>query len=63
MYEHKHDFQGGKRVAMESLDGGEWYLGYSPRNGHHASVEGPWEDWVALAKKIIEEDEKRKATK
>ena len=31
----------------------DWWVGYSPRNGIHASVEGPWEDWVLLAQQIL----------
>ena len=38
-----------------------WWVAYSPSNGHSATAEGPWEDWVALAKAILEEDTKRKA--
>lgn len=51
--------EGGRRCAVrqsEWLDG--WWVGTSPRNGDGALVEGPWEDWVALARNILEYDAK-----
>jgi hypothetical protein len=51
--------EGGRRCAIEDaseiIEG--WWVGYSPRNGRGASVEGPWGDWVALARAIITRDE------
>jgi hypothetical protein len=44
---------GGRRLAIRGsrhLD--DWYLPYSPRNGND-NAEGPWSDWVALAKEIL----------
>lgn len=62
------DIAGGRRCAITACnglnDGDEpdgWWVGYSPRNGMGGSVEGNWEDWVTLAKKILEEDERRRA--
>ncbi|MFK4760319.1 hypothetical protein ACI3KS_05225 [Microbacterium sp. ZW T5_45] len=48
---------GGRRLAVEasqSLD--NWWVGVSPRNGYGALVEGSWDDWVILAKKILAAD-------
>ena len=57
---------GGRRCGITSANGlnnGDepegWWVGYSPRNGYGAPVEGPWEDWVTLAKNILAEDERR----
>ena len=50
---------GGRRCAVrqsEAIDG--WWVGESPRNGEGACVEGPWEDWVTLARNILAYDEK-----
>ena len=45
---------GGYRCTIEQS---EWlpsyWVGYSPRNGQGACVEGPWCDWVALARNIL----------
>ena len=46
---------GGRRVALY-WHWPNWFVGYSPRNGLHASVEGPWEDWVTLARNILAAD-------
>jgi hypothetical protein len=35
-----------------------WWVAYSPRNGDGATAEGPWSDWVLLARLILEHDEK-----
>ena len=44
--------QGGRRCAIyRHWD--DWWVGISPRNGHGSSVEGPWEDWVRLALRIV----------
>lgn len=53
---------GGRRCALQSCPflGPDWFVGVSPRNGMFASVEGPWEDWVTLAKGILAEDERRR---
>lgn len=63
------DISGGRRcgvTASNGLNSGDdpdgWWVGYSPRNGLYASVEGPWEDWVNLARNIIAEDERHKST-
>lgn len=60
---------GGRRCGITAEnglnDGNEpdgWWVGYSPRNGMFASVEGDWADWVTLARNIIAEDERRKAS-
>lgn len=54
--------RGGRRVALRSSESlPDWYVGFSPRNGQNAAVEGTWEDWVTLAKAILAEDEARKA--
>jgi hypothetical protein len=48
---------GGRRCAIVKsawLD--DWYVGFSPRNGEGASVEGTWADWVELANNILEAD-------
>lgn len=53
---------GGRRCAVKQsawLD--EWWVGVSPRNGEGAVVEGPWGDWVALARNILAHDEKIRA--
>lgn len=31
----------------------DWFVGISPRNGHGASVEGPFEDWLTIAAGFI----------
>lgn len=43
---------GGYRCAIYRYSG-DWWVGISPRNGHGASVEGSWADWVELARNII----------
>ena len=62
------DIRGGRRCAITAAnglnDGNEpdgWWVGYSPRNGYGASVEGSWDDWVTLAKAILAEQERRTA--
>ena len=53
--------KGGKRLAVQESDYlNGWYVGHSPRNDSYCA-EGEWADWVTLAHKIIEEDEKRRA--
>lgn len=48
---------GGRRCAVGVCpwmgDAGAWWVGVSPRNGQHASVEGSWEDWVVMARGIL----------
>lgn len=44
---------GGRRCAVEIQASSGWWVGFSPRNGRHASVEGPPEDWEAMAKRIL----------
>ncbi len=52
----------GRRLGMfHSADMGDWYVSWSPRNAS-SCAEGGWADWVDLAKQILAEDEKRKAT-
>jgi hypothetical protein len=49
---------GAKRCGIQRsvwLDG--WFIPWSPRNDNE-NAEGPWSDWVNLARKIIEADEK-----
>ena len=51
-----------KRLGMfrsEVID--DWWCGYSPRNGYSGVAEGYWHEWVALARLILAEDERRKA--
>ncbi|MCW1431359.1 hypothetical protein [Novosphingobium sp. JCM 18896] len=48
---------GGRRCGVEKsawLDG--WFISWSPRNDNQ-NAEGPWEDWVSLAKAILAADE------
>lgn len=63
------DISGGRRCGITATNGlnegnepDGWWVGYSPRNGLYASVEGDWSDWVTLARKIIAEDDRRKAS-
>lgn len=43
---------GGRRCAVyRHWD--DWFVGISPRNGQHASVEGSFDDWCALAAGIL----------
>lgn len=46
------EIRAGRRCAIfhHSTD---WWVGISPRNGHGSAVEGPWEDWVRLARGIL----------
>lgn len=54
--------RGGWRCALQRPSPFEdWWFGTSPRNGDGAFVEGPWEDWVALARGILAADEKWRA--
>ena len=48
--------EAGRRLAVrrsEWLD--EWWVSHSPRNSN-SNAEGAWEEWVALAKRIIDAD-------
>lgn len=38
-----------------------WWVAVSPRNGPNGQPEGPWSEWVLLARRILELDELRKA--
>jgi hypothetical protein len=60
----------GRRLALSAENGlnitpGEkfepegWWVSYSPRNDNN-NAEGPWSEWVALAKAVLAEDERRK---
>jgi len=40
-------------AGAEELFEAGWWVGYSPRNGLNASVEGSWLDWVFLARRIL----------
>ena len=42
-------------VTNEAL-GGDWFSGYSPRNGLFGIPEGPWCHWVHLARLILAHD-------
>lgn len=49
--------EGGRRCAVKQSEWMEgWWVGTSPRNGDNATVEGPWEDWVTLARNILAYD-------
>jgi hypothetical protein len=49
----------GRRLAiMPSI--GDWYVSYSPRNDN-SNAEGPWEEWVELARRILEAEGRRVA--
>lgn len=49
----------GRRLALCKTDAiSNWYVSYSPRNDN-CNAEGTWEEWVALAKKIIEIDQSK----
>lgn len=51
----------GRRLAMMSvMEFTDWYISHSPRNGNQ-NAEGPWSEWVQLAKLILAEDERRKS--
>ena len=51
----------GRRLAVaKSGHIDDWYISYSPRNDNQ-NAEGTWEEWVNLAKAILEEDEERKS--
>lgn len=52
--------RGGSRCALENGSFAGWFVGTSPRNGYHASVEGAWGDWVRLAEGILAQEERRK---
>jgi len=32
----------------------DWFVAYSPRNGHDVPAEGPWAHWVDLALSILQ---------
>jgi hypothetical protein len=50
---------GGRRCALEKLeDWDDFYVAVSPRNGRNAVAEGPWEDWVTLARNILDADQR-----
>ena len=51
--ENVHVIPGGRRCAVEIDPTTGWWVGVSPRNGRHASVEGPPEDWEGMAKRIL----------
>lgn len=53
---------GGRRCGVERsvwLD--DWYVSHSPRNDN-SNAEGPWSDWVALAREIIALEDARNTT-
>lgn len=53
---------GGRRCALRRSEWiAEWWVGTSPRNGDHSSVEGDWEDWVNMAQGILKADAEWKA--
>lgn len=54
---------GGRRCGLAFGNMNGWYVGMSPRNGYGALVEGPWEDWVSLAREIIAVEEARQVQK
>ena len=50
--------EAGRRVGMGGKTASNWYVSNSPRNGWR-TIEGPWEDWVELARLILAENERR----
>jgi hypothetical protein len=61
------DIIGGKRCGITACnglnDGNDprgWWVGFSPKNGMNACVEGSWSDWVQLAQQILAEDARRR---
>ena len=51
--------EAGRRVGMSGKTASNWYVSNSPRNGWGSIIEGPWEDWVELARLILSENERR----
>ena len=51
--------EAGRRVGMSGKTASNWYVSNSPRNGWGSIIEGPWEDWVELARPILAENERR----
>ena len=52
---------GSLKLALSGDRVEDWYIGDSP---HYASIgaEGPWQEWVHLARAILAENKKRNAT-
>lgn len=58
------DIYAGRRLAIEKSDWMEnWWVAHSPRNGKSACAEGPWEEWVELARQILEVDARMRLEK
>jgi hypothetical protein len=55
------NIRSGRRLAIKNSDWlPDWYISWSPRNCNQ-NAEGPWSEWVELAKAILAEDERRRA--
>lgn len=50
---------GTKRLAISGYPQEDWYICWSPAASRIGS-EGPWEEWVSLARMIVAEDERRR---
>jgi len=59
MDEPNFRIEAGRRVGMCGDTKRDWYVSDSPRNGEMQMIEGCWEDWVCLAKQILEENDRR----
>lgn len=49
---------GGNSLAISGDKTDNWYIGWSPDEDAH-SAEGSWEEWVQLARAILDENNKR----
>ena len=53
----------GRRLALQKSDyQDDWYMSHSPRNDN-GNAEGSWEEWVAFAKNILEQNDLKKMHK
>jgi hypothetical protein len=54
----RHIHIGGRNLAISGDLNQDWFIGFSPEYDSLAA-EGPWEEWVRLARAILTENEKR----